>query len=49
MQGKRKLHEETEAIWHRCFLRLLPRNQEHIEGRILSEIRVIQYSSSLCF
>lgn len=24
MQGKRKLHEETEAIWHQCFLRLLP-------------------------
>ena len=38
MQGKRKLHEETEAIWHQCFLRLLLCNQEHIQGRILSEI-----------
>lgn len=49
MQGKRKLHEETGAIWHQCFLRLLLCNQEHIQGRILSEIGVIQYSSSLCF
>lgn len=49
MQGKMKLHEETEAIWHQCFLRLLPCNQEHIQGRILSDIGVIQCSSSLCF